>query len=55
MPTIAGTSRSLDESDDRSAVSNDFTVMVGGSSTVMPSAVEASSAVPRLEESEVFT
>ena len=49
MPTIAGTSRSLDESDD-------FTVMVvGGSSTVMPSAVEASSAVPRLEEREVFT
>ena len=30
-------------------------VMVGTSSTVMPSAVEASSAVPRLEESEVFT
>ena len=28
--------------------------MVGASSTVMPSAVEAASAVPRLEESEVF-
>ena len=49
MPTIAGTSR-LDESDP-----DDFTVMVGISSTVMPSAVEAASAVPRLEESEVCT
>ena len=29
--------------------------MVGASSTVMPSAVEAASAVPRLEESEVCT
>ena len=48
MPTIAGTSRSSSDRDD-------FTVIVGISSTVMPSAVEASSAVPRLEESEVFT
>ena len=49
MPTIAGTAR-LDESDP-----DDFTVMVGISSTVMPSAVEAAAAVPRLEESEVFS
>ena len=31
----------------------DSTVMLGTSSTVMPSAVEVASALPRLEESEV--
>ena len=47
MPTMTGTSRSSEESD--------LTVMVGTFSTVTPSAVEAASAVPRLEESEVCT
>ena len=50
MLTMSGMLRSSDESD-----SADLKVIVGTSSTVMPSAVEASAAVPKLEESEVCT
>ena len=49
MPTMRGTLRSSDDESDMS----DSTVIVGTSSTVTPSAVEAATAVPRLEESEV--
>ena len=47
---MSGMLRSSDESD-----MADLTLMVGTSSTMMPSAVEASAAVPRLEESEACT
>ena len=47
---MSGTLRSSDESDKA-----DSTVIVGTSSTVTPSAVEASLTVPRVEESEVCT
>ena len=46
---MRGTLRSDDETEARF----DSTVMLGISSTVMPSAVEVASALPRLEESEV--
>ena len=46
---MRGTLRSSDDESDMS----DSTVMVGASSTVTPSVVEAATAVPRLEESEV--
>ena len=49
MPTMRGTSKS----DDETEAMFESTVMLGISSTVTPSAVEAASAVPRLEESEV--
>ena len=49
MPTMSGTLRSSDSS------MSDSTVIVGTSSTVISSAVEASLAVPRVEESEVCT
>ena len=46
---MRGTLRSDDETEARF----DSTVMLGISSTEMPSAVEVASALPRLEESEV--
>ena len=49
MPMMRGTLRSSDDESDMS----DSTVIVGTTSTVTPSAVEAATAVPRLEESEV--
>ena len=49
MPMIRGTL----SSDDESGAMPDSTVMVGTSSTVMPSTAEASAAVPNLEVSEV--
>ena len=49
MPMIKGTL----SSDDESGAMPESTAMVGTFSTVTPSAVEASSAVPRLEESKV--
>ena len=49
MPMMVGRVSSSDDESDMS----DSTVIVGTSSTVMPSASEAASAVPRLEESEV--
>ena len=51
MPTMRGTLRL----DDDAEAMVDSTVMLGVSSTVTPSAVEAASALPRLEESEVCT
>ena len=51
MPTMRGTLRL----DDDTEAMVDSTVMLGVSSTVTPSAMEAASALPRLEESEVCT
>ena len=52
MPTMRGTVRADDESEAVGIVGASSKVMAGSSSTVTPSAVEAASAVPKLEESK---